>query len=153
MATKSLTKLIESQAQELFSYLEIPAKFTVTQDKDTAYYVLQIDTEATGLIIGYRGETLSAVHQILSHHLKKATGEWHHLIVNVGGYREQREQTLIQLAQNAAKKVEFSGEPYVFTNLTPPERRVVHMTLQDNPKITTESQGEGKQRQLVIKKK
>lgn len=153
MTPKSTQKLVEKHAKELFTHLGIPATFTVSQDPDTEYLVLQIDTDATGLIIGYRGETLSAVQQILSHQLKKETGEWHRLIVNVGGYRQQREQTLIQLAQNAAKKVEFSGEPYVFTNLTPPERRIVHMTLQDNTKVTTESQGDGKHRQLVIKTK
>ncbi len=153
MTAKSNLKLVEKHAQILFKHLGIPAEFTVTQDKDTDYLVLQIDTESTGLIIGYRGETLSAVQQILSHQLKKETNEWQKLIVNVGGYREQREQTLLQIAQNAAKKVEFSGEPYIFTNLTPPERRIVHMALQDNPKITTESQGEGKHRQLVVKAK
>ncbi len=153
MATKSTQKVLQTHAEKLFTHLGIPANITVTQDKDTDYLHLQIDTEATGLIIGYRGETLGAIQQVLSHQLKHDTGEWQRLTVNVGGYREQREQTLIQLAENAAKKVEFSSEPYIFSNLTPPERRIVHMTLQENPNIITESQGEGKHRQLIIKRK
>ena len=144
---------IQSIATTLFTHLHIPATATVTFDPQTEYYTINVDTEATGLIIGYRGETLSAIQQILSHLIKHETNDWQKIIVNVAGYREQREQTLVQLAENAAKRVIFSGEPYTFNSLTPPERRIIHMTLQNNNLVATESTGEGKHRQLTIKKK
>lgn len=144
---------IKNISNQLFQHLNVPANCEVTYDEETNYYTINLETEATGLIIGYRGETLSAIQQILSHLVRKETGDWQKLIVNVAGYREQREQTLVQLAQNAAKRVIFSGEPYTFNNLTPPERRVVHMTLQNNDLVYTESTGDGKHRQLTIRKK
>jgi len=144
---------IQTITDTLFSHLNIPATTSVTYDEQTEYYTINVDTESTGLIIGYRGETLSALQQMLSHLIKHETGDWQKIIVNVAGYREQREQTLVQLAENAAKRVIFSGEPYTFNNLTPPERRVIHMTLQNNNLVSTESTGDGKHRQLTITKK
>lgn len=144
---------IQQITQTLFKHLNISINSSVTFDQETEYYTINLETESTGLVIGYRGETLSSIQQILSHLIKHQTGNWHKIIVNLAGYREQREQTLIQLAENAAKRVLFSGESYTFTNLTPPERRIVHMTLQDNQLLKTESTGQGKNRQLTISKK
>jgi spoIIIJ-associated protein len=87
---------------------------------------------------------------ILSLILNHQTDQWYKIIVNVGDYRQRREATLSQLAKNAAQRVAFSGEPYVFDSLSPSERRVVHLALQDNPQVTTYSQGDGRNRQLVV---
>lgn len=136
--------------REFFDALDITPEIGVDFDPETEYYTVQLDTENPGLLIGYRGDTLSAIQYYLAQTLRTATGDWVKLIVNVGNYREQRQETLEQLALNAAKRVEFSGEPYIFTNLTPPERRVIHLTLQDHPKVVTESTGDGRNRQLSI---
>ena len=140
--------IIFETARDFFENIGIVPQIAISQDQE--YYTLQIDTDNPGLLIGYRGDNLSAIQHLLGLHVKHKTGKWHKLIVNVGDYREQRQQTLEQLAQNAAQRVEFSGEPYLFHNLTPPERRVVHMALQEHPAVTTQSQGEGRSRQLAI---
>lgn len=133
-----------------FDHIGIDPEISIAHDPDTDYYTIQIDTENPGLLIGYRGDTLGAIQHMLSQQIKYKTGDWQKLIVNVGDYRQQREETLDQLALNAAQRVEFSGEPYIFNNLTPPERRIVHMALSEHPAVVTESRGEGRSRQLVV---
>lgn len=142
--------IVRQQSEEFFSKLGLTVQLEVESQPDSEYYQIQVNTEQPGLLIGYRGETMAAIQGIISHLVKAATGEWIKIIVNVGDYRQQREQTLMHLAENAVKRVQFSGEPYIFTNLTPPERRVIHMALKDHPNVTTESQGEGRNRQLVV---
>lgn len=148
-ATDQESVILEA-AHEFFDHIGINPEISIAFDQENNYYNLQIDTENPGLLIGYRGDTLGAIQHLLSQQLKHKTGDWQKIIVNVGDYRQQREETLEQLALNAAQKVEFSGEPYIFNNLTPPERRVIHMTLAEHPAVVTESRGEGRGRQLVI---
>lgn len=144
------TSLISEQTTTFFEHLGLPVEIQVTAQEDSEYYQIQINTEQPGLLIGYRGETMTAIQGTLSHLIKAQAGDWVKIIVNVGDYRQQREQTLLHLAENAARRVQFSGEPYIFTNLTPPERRVIHMTLKEHANVTTESRGEGRNRQLVV---
>ena len=140
--------VILDAASEFFTQLGVSPTLSIAQEED--YYQIQVDTENPALLIGYRGDTLSAIQSMISQQIKHKTGEWHKITVNIGDYKERRQETLQQIAQNAAQRVEFSGEPYVFNGLTPPERRIVHMTLQDNPAVETQSQGEGRSRQLVV---
>lgn len=147
--TDQLTDLIN----QVLEHLQHPAETSVEFDDSSGYYHIQIQTEQPGLLIGYRGETLSSLQFILGMMANKLTQEEDErikLIVNVNDYRERREATLAQLAKNAAQKVKFSGEPYYFDRLTPAERRVVHMALKDDPEINTYSEGEGRNRCLVI---
>lgn len=99
------------------------------------------------------GETLQAIQLILSFVVHKSSGEWVKTLVNVGDYRQKREEQLKKLALNLAMKVKFSGEAQAVPNLTPSERRAIHLILANHPDVYTESEGEGRERQLVIKPK
>lgn len=150
MGDATLQKVTET-SQELLSKLTIEASVVVTEG-DGALLVT-IDTSEPGALIGHHGRSLEALQIILGQMVYKALGSWVRLVVTVGDYRERREQQLKELAANAAEKVLSSREEVVLTDLTPGERRIVHLALADHPGVLSESQGEGRDRRLIVRPK
>lgn len=141
--------IIAQEAEKLLGKLHITATCEA-QEQDQAAHVL-VNTEESGILIGYHGETLQSFQFILSLITTKKLGRFVRVIVNVGDYREKREEKLRQIALDAAKRARETGKSVTLPNLLPWQRRVVHMTLQENPDVVTESEGEEPNRQLVIK--
>lgn len=152
--TKEELEKIKTAAEELMIDLGVAAKVKVNFDKESDLINVDIDSEeAAAVLIGFHGETLQAIQLILSFMIHKSLEKWVKLLVNVGDYRQKREEQLRKLALNLAMKVKFSGESQVIPNLTASERRMVHLILTDHPDVYTQSEGEGEQRQLFVKLK
>lgn len=151
--TKEELKKIEQEIKAFISELEIPVTIKADFDEVSGVVNVQLDSEEAAALIGFHGETLQAIQLILSFVVHKSSGEWVKTLVNVGDYRQKREEQLKKLALNLAMKVKFSGEAQAVPNLTPSERRAIHLILANHPDVYTESEGEGKERQLVIKSK
>ena len=83
--------------------------------------------------------------------VQKKLGEWIRVVVDVGDWREKQEQRVKDLAYQIVEKAIETGQPQPIYNLTPSQRRVVHMALADNKDVLTESEGEGEDRYLVVK--
>lgn len=141
---------IREIVEEYWQKIGLQPKMKISYDEESGYYQIQLDTDSPGLLIGYRGETLSAIQLTISLLLKHKIGHWIKVIVNVGDYRQKREETLTELAHNVAKRVAFSQEVYRFKNLSAPERRIVHLALKDHPQVMTYSEGEGRHRDLIV---
>lgn len=152
MNQKELEK-IKKTTDELLAKLGLKAKVDVSPDKENDLTLVQIETENSALLIGYHGETIAALQLILGLLVFKKLGQWQRLSVNVGDYRQRRQETLEEMAKNALQKVKFSGEPYALPPLPAAERRLIHMFLADDPEVTTESEGEGRERRVVVKPK
>ena len=116
---------------------------------------VQVDVkgEDLGQIIGKDGATLTAIQILISTALSNRHSRRVRVYVDAGGYKERQAKAIERLAKSAAEDVESSGEEKMLPPLSPAERRVVHMALRDNDKITTHSEGEGKERRLVISPK
>lgn len=148
----------EDELKELFSELiqkiGLKSDFDINwDDKNDAYLINIKGTEETGLIIGSRGKTLSSLQMITGLMLKNKTGEWRRVIIDVSDYREKEEDRLIRLANQTAQRAIESGETQNLYNLTPAQRRVVHVALSENNDIVTESLGEGRERYLTVSPK
>jgi spoIIIJ-associated protein len=104
-----------------------------------------------GVLIGKRGQTLSSLQYLLNIVLHR---EFKHmagrLLMDVEGYRARRESTLQRLALNLAEKVIATKTAVVLEPMSPQDRRIIHTTLQDNPAVTTYSEGEESNRKVVI---
>src|SRR3989344_5371703 len=98
--------------------------------------------EETGLLIGARGRTLQSLQTILGLIYRQRTDNWKRIIVNVSDYRQKEEERLSQLARQSAERALSSGEPQYLYNLTPTQRRIVHLTLSEEKNVSTASQGE-----------
>ena len=85
--------------------------------------------------------------------VSRKLGKWERVYVNVGDYREKREEALMYMAQRAAERALASGRPIELTRLSAAERRVIHLTLSGDERVQTESEGEGSERKLIISPK
>lgn len=123
----------------------------VSQVDDIYHIVLQ--TPSPALLIGYHGETLSALQLLLGQHLHAATGQWLNLSVNVNDYRERRETALKTMTDSVINQVVTTGLPHSLPPLPASERRIIHLYLADHPQVTTSSQGVGRSRSVIISPK
>lgn len=143
---------IKQITEDLLAKLEITA--TVTADVDeTGAYRVHIETEETGLLIGYHGQTLESFQMMLGMLVSKAVGSWQKVYVNIGDYREKREEALMHMAQRAAERALSMQRPVEISHLSASERRVIHLTLSGDERVSTESIGEGADRRLLVKPK
>ncbi|MBI4064821.1 KH domain-containing protein [Candidatus Gottesmanbacteria bacterium] len=143
---------VKQLTEELLSKLEVIGTVVVSIDETGAYRV-HIETEETGLLIGFHGRTLESFQILLGIIVSKRLSQWVKVYVNVGDYREKREETLMHMAIAAAQRAFSLGRPVELSNLTASERRVVHLTLSGDERVVTESVGVGSSRTLLVKPK
>lgn len=150
---KKTEEVIKKTAEELLQHLEIEEpKVSLEEDEDGVFH-LSIETRDSGILIGYHGENIYALQLILSLIVYKKLGSWQRIVVDVGDWREKREEQLKRMALAAAQRVKFSGESVVMPYLSGAERRIVHLALAENPDVETRSEGEGRERRLIVEPK
>lgn len=147
-------KILQKLTEELLSLMSTKAKAEVSYDKENEAFTVNLDAgDETGLLIGKKGETLLGIQTVLGFLLKQKVGEWNRILVNVGDYREKEEGYLKDLAATTAQRAKETGEPQNLYNLKAWQRRIIHLVLSEDEDLTTESEGEGEERYLVIKSK
>ena len=111
---------------------------------------LNMVTDSPALLIGKHGQTLDAIERLLNCIVNKSALAKKKVFVNTEGYRERREQTLVDLAHQVAAKVKRTRQDVVLAPMTAKDRRVIHLALQSDDNVSTFSQGEGDMRRVVI---
>ncbi|MGL4609854.1 MAG: protein jag [Trueperaceae bacterium] len=104
-----------------------------------------------GKIIGRDGRTLQALEYITNTVLNKGEGGSTRVNIDVGGYKRRRDDRLVDVAEKVAARVRETGQPFIFKPMSAAERRVIHMQFADDPELLSESEGEGRDRRVVIK--
>ena len=138
------------------SYLsEIIKGLNINDAKIDAAYengviTIDLDCEDFGIIIGRRGETLDSIQYLLSLAMKKKSNGYVRVSINVGDYREKRNETLRQLAKKHAGYVQRTGKRYTFEPMNPYERRIIHTTIQEISGVESRSIGYNQDRRVVI---
>jgi spoIIIJ-associated protein len=112
--------------------------------------VLDIEGEDLGLLIGRRGQTLASLQYLLNLIVAKQLGKRVAFGVDVDGYRRRREEALVALAKRTATRVRQTGRSVTLEPMPPNERRIVHITLADDPNVITVSIGEGEARKVAV---
>lgn len=139
---------IKKIVEDLISHLGIEAKIDVSLKDDL--YQVQLEADESGILIGYHGETIRALQRITSMIIYRQTEEWLRIVVNVGDYRQRRQEVLKKMALSAAQKARFSKEAQVLPPMSSAERRIVHLTLAEETDVETVSEGEGRNRAVVV---
>ena|SRR3989338_11256341 len=152
-ATQDIDVTVKSIAEELLSLIGVSAQVEVAFDKREDVYLVKHYTQEAALLIGRHGETLDSLQTIISQIVYKKIGEWKRVLVDTEGYRDKREEALKSLALETAARVKDTGIEQPIYDLTPSERRVVHLSLSEDESVETESVGEGRERHLLIKPK
>lgn len=112
--------------------------------------VFTVEGEDSGLLIGRRGETLRALQLVVNLLARRQLETMTSIIVDVAGYQERRTLALTTLADRVAQRVAETGRPIVLEPMPSHERRVVHLVLAGDDRVTTESMGVGEGRQVVV---
>jgi len=142
---------VKKLCQELLEKMGIKADIEVKEDKENEALVVEIDSsQDNALLVGYHGQNLMALQTILGLMVAHQQNKWRRILVDVGGYRQERKAKLEEMAQNWAEKAIATGQPVTVHRLNASERRIVHLFLKNKKGIKTFSEGEGKERHLVI---
>lgn len=124
------------------------------EETEEGFSVL-VETKDAGRLIGARGESLDSlqllVNQMLSQKAKE--GEFKRVILDVGGWRKQREEDLKRQAQIWGEQVLETKEEMELEPQSSWQRRIIHMIIGEMEGLSTESVGEGRDRHIVIKVK
>ena len=157
--TKKIITLTEEQLekaeQNVKNFMEelkkeLPENTTYKITKEETGLIVEISNENLGFLIGYRGETLYALQNILSAIAGKKKKKKVRVILDIEGYKEKREKTLEELAEKVAKTVIKTRKPIKLEPMQAYERKIIHSKLQQNEKVKTESVGEEPNRRIVI---
>lgn len=141
-------QVIKETTTQLLQVLGISPDFDVVESGEGVEIVLQ--TEENGMLIGYHGETLEALQLVISLAVAKALGNYVRVSLEVGEYKKNRMEYLENLVRETKERVLADGNAVSLPNLKSWERRYVHMLLQEDTEVMTESTGEGRDRVLTI---
>lgn len=143
--------LVKKEVESLFEKIGLPTTAEVLENEGA--FQVTVNTEDNALVIGKHGNTLMALEHVIMLILVNKTGEFKRVTLEIGGYRQEREEYLKELSDRLKQEVIETGMEKSIRGLKPWERRLVHMTLSEDDSVTTESTGEDRDRVLVIKKK
>ena len=108
-------------------------------------------SDELGLLIGRRGETLGSLQYLLNVMVSRRSGDQNSVFgVDIEGYRRRREESLVEMAQRVAAEVRETGDVITLEPMPAAERRIVHLTLSEEPGVVTESVGRGSDRQVEV---
>lgn len=146
-----LVKICKDLTEKLLALLgtKATADINYNEENDSLNVDIKTDQEA-GLLIGKKGETVNSLQKFLALAIRQKTGVWHRVLVNVADWREKQELRLEQIALQAAERARETGEPQNLYNLSPAERRIIHLFLAKEKDIKTESVGVGEERYLIV---
>jgi spoIIIJ-associated protein len=144
---KQQIKTIEDTATELLKQIGIKSEVKTSEQEGVVS--VQVETQETGMLIGYHGETLNALQLMTSLITYKKLGEWPKLVVEIGDYRQKRQEALSGMALSAADQAKQTGQLQHLPPMPAFERRVIHLALANDPEIATYSEGE-RDRHVVI---
>lgn len=109
--------------------------------------------DGLGILIGKHGQTLDALQYLTNLAAGKSFRHHYFILLDVDNYRERRQDTLEALARRLAGKVKRTGEEIRLEPMAAGERRIIHLALQDDHAVSTDSEGEAPYRYVVIRPK
>jgi len=154
MDNKDRNKIILELTCELLEKLnhEVENAFVEDVEGEENQVLVSLTVVRPGALIGLRGRNLAAIQLVLSLMVKVKFGEWVRVLLDINNYREEQKTRLQEMARDLAKRVMETGKSAEMMAMSSYERRLCHMVIQEIEGITSESEGEGEMRHLVIKK-
>lgn len=117
---------------------------------DEGELILDITGDDLAVLIGRHGRTLDAIQFLVSSIVRRKLGFRYPVVVDIEGYKNRQRERLESIADNAARKAASQSKKINLQPMSPYERRIVHMRLKENPDVTTESEGTGPTRHIVV---
>lgn len=152
---ESLSEILDN----LLGLLLLEGSYEIEENEEAVN--VSIETKDAGRLIGARGESLEGLQLLVNQMMSKKIGElapsesegFKRVIIDVEGWRKQKEEDLKKMAQDWGKGVLESGKDLELEPMSAWQRRVIHMVVGEIKGLETESVGEGRDRHVVIKSK
>lgn len=128
--------------------MDVPTQIEVSQSEEQLR--MQLSGENMSILIGRRGETLDALQYLTSLNVNRNREEYLRVSLDTENYRAKREEALRKLAVRMANRAKKSGRRVALEPMNPNERRILHSALQNDPEVTTHSEGEEPYRRVII---
>ncbi len=138
----------ENFLNEVFAAMHVNASLKTSFEDGTLN--IEISGDDMGILIGKRGQTLDSLQYLTSLVVNKGKAAYVRVKMDTEDYRERRKATLENLAKNIAFKVKKTRRPVYLEPMNPYERRIIHSALQNDPYVTTHSEGEEPCRKVVV---
>ena len=138
----------ETFLKELFHTMEMEVEIRSNFEEDTLS--VDIAGDEMGILIGKRGQTLDSLQYLTSLVVNKGKASYVRVKLDTEDYRNRRKATLENLAKNIAFKVKKTRRPVFLEPMNPYERRIIHSALQNDPYVTTHSEGDEPCRKVVV---
>lgn len=137
--------------ESVFSSMPVDVELEIIEEKTNNDQVLyNIKSPDLGIIIGHRGETLDALQYLTSLVVNKNTNRYFRVLLDAEGYRDRRKSTLERLAIRLANKAVSKGRKVMLEPMPPHERRIIHITLREDERVYTYSEGKEPFRKVMI---
>lgn len=144
-------KAQENAEEFLKVFIEkLDEKISYKIEKEKSGLKIELNSENLGYLIGYRGETLYSLQNILAAIAGKGIDNRVRVILDIEGYKQKREKTLEELAQKVAKTVIRTKKTVKLEPMKAYERKIIHSKLQENEKVETKSVGEEPNRRIIV---
>ena len=138
-------------AEDLMSFFGLNVDVYATAEED----VIELSVPSSylsNLLIGNRGDTLRSIQTLIRVTLIQQKALLYRVNLDIADYKKRHNEQLADKAEKWAKSVMETGKPMPLEPMNPAERRVVHKVLGDYTQLSTESEGEGAERHVVIRK-
>ncbi|SHH30585.1 RNA-binding cell elongation regulator Jag/EloR [Tepidibacter thalassicus] len=141
-------EIARSFIQDILNSMNINGEIEILKKDDDL--IINLKGEETTALIGRRGDTLDSLQFLTSLVVNKSAKGKIRVLIDIENYREKREQSLIRYAGKLAKIVVKNKKTIKLEAMNPYERRIIHSALQNNPYVTTHSEGVDPNRKVVI---
>lgn len=139
--------------QKIFNAMRIEVVMEKFINKNDGSVTFRLHGDDMGILIGKHGQTLDSLQYLTNLVANKNSSERVRIVIDVEDYRDRRIETLNRLATRLADKVKRTGERVALEPMNPHERKIIHMALQGDRKVTTLSEGDDPYRHVVIELK
>ena len=139
--------------QKVFNAMKIEVVMEKFINKNDGSVTFKLHGDDMGILIGKHGQTLDSLQYLTNLVANKNSNERVRVIIDVEDYRDRRIDTLTRLANRLADKVKRTGERVALEPMNPHERKIIHMALQGDRRVTTLSEGDEPYRHVVIELK
>lgn len=137
--------------EDLLSFFGLNAAISARCDED----VIELSVPSThlnGFLIGQRGDTLRSLQFLLSMALKNQEAELTRVNIDIANYKRHRAERIEEQVREWCKQVSDSGEQMELKPMSPADRRTAHRVVAEFPQLVSQSEGEGMDRHLIIKR-
>lgn len=149
-STEDVGDKVRIMLVELLQKMGIEGGVKDLKEGESKVYVELESRSSSGLIIGKKGKTLEALQFMINLMINNTTGSDKKIILDIESYRDKREKALKKMSKDMAFKVIKTGRPLTLEPMNPFERRLIHLTLQNDKRVTTKSEGQGIYRKIKI---